>query len=140
MLEKIKRFLSNHMGFASDEASAEEIAALVRAISYGYESQDVLFEPENEKCLMAFVEYGHEIAPKHINRFFETAPSRAVMFYLERGEGISDENVKVILNRNDEMLTKALLNSRSWVPFPYGCSMKQPGGVHLSDEEFLSLV
>lgn len=137
MLEKIKRFFGGGKeATAVNDVSAEEIAALVRAISYGYEAQNVLFHPGNEKCLLAFVEYGHTLNSNLLGTFFAEAPSRAVEIYLERGEELSEESINAILARNDDILVQALLASGSWAPFPYGSSMSHPGAIHHDHHEF----
>lgn len=126
VLEKFKKFFGVGNNVAREEATREEIAALVRAVAHGVESQNVLFQPGNEKCLAAFVEYGHSVDAAHLGNFFKEAPAELVKIYLERGEEISEENRMAILDRKDDAITEALLNSGSWVPFPYGSSLSHP--------------
>ena len=134
MLEKIKNFF----GFgkagntqAEDQAAHEEaVKALVRLIARGYETQELLFAPENAECLTGFVEYGHRFSREYLNRFLQTADSRLVRIYIELGEEMDDEAKQIVIDRKDPALMHAMIESGVWAPFPHGSCLSHPIGDH----------
>lgn len=112
MLEKIKNWFGGNK---------LDVAAVVRSVVHGDADQSVLFESGKERCLAAFVEYGHRFSDEHLCDFLRIADCHLIKIYLELGYEIPDEAKEVILVRQDDELSKALLDSGSWFPFPHGC-------------------
>lgn len=111
MLEKVKNFL----GLGKVNA-----ATLIRDIIKGHESQAILFEAGNEHVLAAFVEYGHEFTPLFVRQFLQTADRKLVKTYLDIGFELDDEAKTAVLARKDDELSRAMMDSGSWAPFPFG--------------------
>ncbi len=121
MLQKIKKLL----GVGKTDA-----AALIRDIIKGHESQEVLFEPDNQHVLAAFVAYGHEFTPRFCAVFLETADRKLVKTYLEIGFELDDKAKQAVLNRKDDELSQLMMESGSWAPFPFGSCMHHSAHRH----------
>ena len=111
MLEKVRNFLG--LGKAN-------AATLIRDIIKGHESQAILFEAGNEHVLAAYVEFGHKFSPLYVCEFLETADSKLVKTYLEMGFELDDKAKETVLARKDGELSRAMMDSGSWAPFPFG--------------------
>lgn len=128
MFDKFKRL------FGAGKADA---AALIREIVRGHEAQSVLFEPENAHVLKAYVEYGHSFSPAFFLFFLQTAGRELVKTYLEMGFGLGDKEKQAVLDLKDDELSKLMIDSGSWRPFPYGSCTHHPVGKHHTREHDL---
>jgi hypothetical protein len=100
----------------------DDLASVVRQAVSDLEVQSQLFEPENKKYLKAFISYGHKFHSLFEDKFIAQGDKDLVALYVEQGHNISEKGKELLVNRKDDSLTRKLLSSMNWVPFPLGGS------------------
>jgi hypothetical protein len=104
----------------------DDVPSVVRQAVTDLEAQEALFSPENKKYLKAFISYGHRFHSLFEDDFIATGDKGLVALYVEQGHNISERAKELLVNRKDDSLTRKLLSSMNWVPFPFGGCFNHP--------------
>lgn len=96
-----------------------DVPAMVRQASVSYDAQKMLLEKGNEKALEAFVIYGHKFRKQLVEKFAENAPADLVKVYISV-HTLTEKAKQKLIDRKDGELSKALMDSGQWSPFPSG--------------------
>lgn len=95
-----------------------DVPAMVRMAAVNCSAQKMLFDKGNEKALEAFVIYGHKFMKQLVENFVEKAPVELVKVYISIHTLTEKAKAKLVARKDDE-LTKALIDSGQWSPFPF---------------------
>lgn len=108
-----------------------DFAGICRLAVNSKEVQRFLLEPQCKEALSVFVSYGHRFGKDTIEDFAATADAELVALYLTV-HNITEKAKKKILDRKDDALATALIESGQWAPFPYS-----PKGIPVSENAIM---
>lgn len=116
------------------------IAKVIRTAVYDDSVQQSFLLPENKHLLEAFVECGHQFKESLVRDFIHCADRLLIKTYIETGHSLTREHICAVLARKDPELTEAMIETKCWVPFPYGNTLSMPTGCHHHDDAYLDML